>query len=126
MGLLSRIRNRIAYNRLPWWQLYAVQITPEGFSLSEIRPNAFPTVTSGHWSQVSSVAFLDGGLSSDEFFVYLADQPNAIRVPVEACGGTAFWDELRTRGLFPQEVSGLAVRSTERGAVYKWPPSTPA
>ena len=122
MTLLSRIRNRIAYNRLEWWQRYSVQMNPEGFTISEVRPNDAPLVTSVSWSQISSIIFLDGGLASDQFFVYLSGEENAICVPVEAEGGSRFWDELRERGLFPQEVSGLAVRSSIRGAVFEWPP----
>ena len=126
MGLFSRIRKRMAYNRLAWLEHYLVEVHSSGFSLLEERPNGPPKVAAAEWSQVSRVVLLDGGLGSDQFFIYLAGQKDAICVPTEATGGSAFWGELTNRGLFPHEVSGLAVRSATPGALYEWPPSQSA
>ncbi len=84
-----------------------------------------PTVRRFEWAGVCRVCFKDRGLSSDVFYISTTDSEKPFMVPTEAQEGEAFWTALRERGLFPEEISAAAVRSTD-GGFYCWPPEKEA
>jgi hypothetical protein len=73
------------------------------------------------WDSVERLCFKDEGLAlSDAFYVFTSLRDEAFLVPVEAQGGELFWDKIQEIGLFPAEISGRAVQSTD-GGFYCWP-----
>lgn len=119
MNLIADLLSRFRRKPRAWWQAFDVSFDEHSVVIRERCPRKVREERFS-WSSVRRVCFKDRGLSSDVFFVFTADRDGAFMVPVEAKGGNAFWDALRQRRLFPDEISAAAIRSTD-GAYYCWP-----
>lgn len=119
MSLLADRLKRFKSGRGAWWEAFDVSFDGEHVVVVEQRRSEV-TEERFCWSSVRRVCFEDRGLSSDVFYVFTSERPEAFMIPVEASGGNALWDALRQRGLFPEPVSAAAVRSTD-GGLYCWP-----
>lgn len=74
------------------------------------------------WSSVLRVCFKDEGLTaSDGIYVFTSLRAESFTIPTEASGGSEFFDQLVSRGLFPGEIASQAITSTD-GGLYCWPP----
>ncbi|MCR6496752.1 hypothetical protein LJB71_11390 [Thermomonas sp. S9] len=122
MGLISRFRQAFSHQSQGWWDSFAVSLGEDEFTVTECKRGKPAAVTKVSWLQIASVCFVDGGQGSDCFYVFSANGEELAMVPAQGPGGQAFWDELKWRNLFPEDISGLAVRSANQGAQLWWPP----
>ena len=104
-----------------WWASFAIELSETGFCVTQTERRKSPITRWADWDTISSVCFVDGGLSSDCFYIFTQEEAEPIMAPVEASGGQELWDELRERKFFPEPVSGQAVQSAESGAQLWWP-----
>ena len=120
LKIVSAIRSFFDQSNRGWWTAFSVDQTEDGFIVIESGRKARSWEVA--WSDVQSVCFVDGGQGSDCFFVCTTNNSDPVMVPTEATGGQAFWQTLKDRDLFPPEISGQAVRSTNQGSQLWWPP----
>ena len=120
LKIVSAIRSFFDRSNRGWWTAFSVEQTEVGFTV--IESGRKPSNSAVAWSDIQSVCFVDGGLGSDCFYIHTTNRPDPVMVPTEATGGLAFWETLKQRNLFPPEISGQAVRSTDQGSQLWWPP----
>jgi hypothetical protein len=73
------------------------------------------------WSSIVRVCFKDEGpYQSDGIYVFTSQRPELYVIPTEAKGGSEFFGALVSKGLFPAELMGKAITSTN-GGLYCWP-----
>lgn len=74
------------------------------------------------WADISRICFKDEGLhSSDSIIIQLNGREIPVVVPIEAKGGSEFFEALTERGYFPEELWRRAIGETS-GAMHCWPP----
>ena len=122
LKIVSAIRSFFDQSNRGWWTAFSVNQTEDGFTVIESGRKARSCEVA--WNDIQSVCFVDGGQGSDCFYVHTTNNCDPVMVPAEAVGGLAFWDTLKQRDLFPPEISGQAVRSTNQGSQLWWPPKT--
>jgi hypothetical protein len=115
-----------------WWssrrpkplsELLAVEFDAEGARVMVIDRLEPSWNQSFRWTDVKRVCFKDEGLfNSDTVIIELASQARPVIVLTEARGGSAFFGELTTRGLFPEQVWRKALGDTS-GGTHCWPPN---
>ena len=120
--MISRLRQAFSDQSRGWWDSFAVSLGEEGFTVAERKRDRPAVITQVSWPQIASVCFVDGGQGSDCFHLFSAAGQELAMVPAQGPYGQAFWDEPKRRSLFPEEISGLAVRSANQGAQLWWPP----
>jgi hypothetical protein len=121
MSIFSNLLDRYRNAPRSWWEQFTVIFDASGFSVTEAVWGKEPIEHVVAWQSVTAICFRDGGLGSDSFFVYSQQFKEPVLVPVEANGGNKFWDELKARNLFPQEISAQATTSVVTGAAFWWP-----
>ena len=124
MNYFHGLRRRLSGKDRAWWNLFSVRFDDSQFQVVERRIFARDRVQSVQWQEIQTVCFVDGGLGSDVFCIYNSRDPQQppVQVPTESQGGQLFWEQLKQRGLFPESVSGQAMRSDNRGNQICWPP----
>ena len=122
MTLVSRFHAWLNARRpLPLEKVLAVEFDEEGVrtrvlaKLDESWNQAFL------WNDITRVCFKADGLQgSDSILVGLRHRENAVVVPIDAAGGSAFCGTLCERGFFPGEIWRRAVGDTS-GGTHCWP-----
>ena len=126
MALLSEIRSWFASRKpQPPSQWFHVEFDESLVVMRATPPAKQSWDQSFPWSSVTRVCFKDEGpFASDGIYVFTSLRPESFVVPIEANGGDAFFQALVARGLFPEDLAGKAITSTD-GGLYCWPLETP-
>ena len=122
LSLFTRLRESFQTQPGGWWKSFTVLPSEHEFVVEDHRNKDQVHAIRVAWASVAAVCFVDGGQGSDCFYLFAADRTELAVVPVEASGGLAFWDALKARNLFPEQVSSQAVTSATQGTQLWWPP----
>lgn len=122
-NLIRRIKNWFdARKPQPLEKWFKVELSKEIVAMKVSPPGKNSWEQSFAWSSIIKVCFKDEGLNaSDAYYIFTTNRPESFVIPVEASGGLEFGEELRRRGLFPDEISIKSAFSTD-GGFYCWPP----
>ena len=122
MNLLRKIKTWCDSKKAqPLEKWFFVEINADSVKIKASPPGKDSWEQKFDWDTIKKVCFKDEGIwASDVFYVFTTIRQEAFVVPVEANGGHEFWKELEKRGLFPENISTKAIRSTD-GGLYCWP-----
>ncbi len=116
-NLITRLFRRRIADPFAWFR-----ITFDGtaFHLDVAPPKGTPWQDTVPWDSIKRVVFeATDFLVSDDIYIFASDRPESRRIPMEAPGGDALWNELLRRGLFPYDLAIRAMGSPE--GFFIWP-----
>lgn len=94
---------------------FRVQFDEISISLNVNPPNRPAWEAEIRWERIIRVCFNAGDLENpDEIYIFTDERPESYRLPIEAKGGDALWDEIVRRKLFDAEVAIRAMSSINK------------
>jgi hypothetical protein len=109
---------RCAFMELLEW--FVVEWDEKEVRLQASPPGGNPWKQSFQWKSITRICYKAEGLeASDGVYVFTSDRPESYAIPVEAAGGSAFWEEILRRGLFDARLAIQAALSPE--GLFCWP-----
>ena len=118
VGFINK-KNRIPPPLEKWFK---IELNADYVTIKASPPENDPWEQSFTWAAVTRVCFKnEEGLVSDAFYIFTTLRKESFIIPIDANGGKEFVQEIRKRGLFPEDITITAFASTE-GGVYCWPP----
>lgn len=79
------------------------------------------------WARIIRVCFQTGDYlyTRDELYIFTDERPESYRIPIEAVGGDALWNEIIRRDSFPAALAIEAASTTDRLFCHPPPPDAP-